>query len=80
MLIRNTNFKPCIEKRADELYNEECCCNCRHRYIVLSRMIPLGYVCYINFGDSPKNTITRLPNDGHAFCECYEPVKFTDDK
>ena len=53
MSIRNTNFKPCIKKRGDELYNEECCCNCRHRYIVLSRMIPLGYVCYINFGDCP---------------------------
>ena len=80
MLIRNTNFKPCIKKRGDEIYNGECCCNCRHRYIVFSRMIPLGYVCYINFGDCPENTITRLPNDGYAFCECYEPVKFTDNK
>ena len=80
MLLRNTNFKPCTPKMSDEIYNGECCCNCRHRYVVLSRMAPLGYACCINFGDSPANTIPKLPNDGHAFCECYEPVKFTKNK
>ena len=33
-----------------------------------------------NNNSNPENTITKLPNDGHAFCECYEPVKFTGDK
>lgn len=74
MLLRNTNSKPCIMKKGDDIYNAQCCCNCLNRYVLFSWKTPYGYVCRLNFSDSPDIMITKLTEESHSFCECYEPV------
>ena len=67
MLIRNTNFKPCTPKMSDEIYNGECCCNCRHRYVVQQTAIAMpeiyweqaAYIHYLLYKTSPASSEER---------------------
>lgn len=75
MIIRNTNKSPCSITRTDDTFLGQCCCNCKHRYIVIARNFPIGYICKLKFNDSPETIMTHMSNNAHAFCECYESVE-----
>lgn len=80
MLVRNTNTKLCRLHLKDEIFQGGCCCNCRHRYILLSKGFPMGYLCKFKFDDSTESVMMKLSSETHAFCECYERVITMDNK
>ena len=50
-------------------YDGDCCCNCKHRVLLVIYRFPLGYYC-----NHPiyEKVLTFIGYSGHSICEMYE--------